>query len=60
MARWALWGPRSRFWETRSFLADFKVLITSGARHFIGHGRFVIDQRFRISFSKLPSSMAAF
>ena len=51
---------RSQFWGTPSLRADLKVLITSVARHIIGLRRFVIDHTHLISFSKLPSSIAAF
>lgn len=61
MARTALGGRRCRFWVSRTLLQDLKVLITSEARHIIlDLRRFVIDQALLISFSKLPSSMAAF
>lgn len=61
MARTALGDRRCRFWVSRTLLEDLKVLITSEARHIIlDLRRFVIDQALLISFSKLPSSMAAF
>lgn len=61
MARTTLGDRRCRFWVSRTLLADLKVLITREARHIIlDLRRFVIDQALLISFSKLPSSMAAF
>jgi len=62
MARTALGDLRCRFWVSRTLRADLKVLITSEAPHIIlDLRRFVIDHTLLISsFSKLPSSMAAF
>ena len=44
MARSPAYPTRSTFCVPRSLRADLKVLITSGARHIIDRGRFVIDQ----------------